>query len=138
MLGPLRKRFARSSVWAITICFTGAGLAGAKDVFFFRSVGELTITEGALPMGAEGRFAHRDQGIGFTADWQLRTARQPYASLDVPGEIYLVYYPKRGGIGGQQLPGAELNDLFHNADSRIMPPEPRLFGSAAHFASRLI
>ena len=26
---------------------------------------------------------------------------------------------------------------FHNADSRIMPPEPRLFGSAAHFASRL-
>jgi hypothetical protein len=31
-----------------------------------------------------------------------------------------------------------MDSVFHNADSRIMPPEPRLFGSAAHFASRLI
>ena len=114
MLGPLHKVFARSSVWAITILLTGTGLAEAEDVFFFRSVGELTITEGRLPMGAEGRFADRDQGIAFTADWQLHTARGPYASLDLPGEIYLVYYPKRGGIGGQQLPGADLNDLFHD------------------------
>ena len=51
------------------------------------------ITEGALPMGAEGRFAQRDQGIGFTSDWQLRAARQPYASLDGPGEIYLDTIP---------------------------------------------
>ena len=45
----------------MTILLTGTGLARAEDVFFFRSVGELTITEGALPMGAEGRFAQRDQ-----------------------------------------------------------------------------
>ncbi|MFI5460521.1 MAG: hypothetical protein ACHRXM_34335, partial [Isosphaerales bacterium] len=114
MLGPLRELMARSSVWAITIWLGGTGVAAAQDVFFFRSVGELTITEGTLPMGTESRFAQRDQGIGFTADWQLRTARQPYASLDGPGEIYLVYYPKRGGIGGQQLPGADLNDLFQD------------------------
>jgi len=98
----------------MTILLTGTGPARAEEVFFFRSVGDLTITEGALPMGAEGRFAQRDQGIGFTGDWQLRTARQPYASLDVPGEIYLDNDPTRGGIGEQQRPGADLDDLFHD------------------------
>ena len=80
----------------------------AEEILFFRSVGDLTITEGALPMGAEGRFAQRDSGIGFTGDWQLRTARQPYASLDGPGEIYLDTDPKRGGTGDQQRPGTDL------------------------------
>ena len=62
MLGPLRNRFARSSLWAMTIFLTGTGLAGAEDVFFFRSLGELTITEGALPMGAESRFPPATKG----------------------------------------------------------------------------
>ena len=114
MLGLLRKLMARSSIWAITILLTGTGLAGAEDIFFFRSVGDLTITEGALPMGAEGRFAQHDQGIGFTGDWQLRSARQPYASLDGTGEIYLDLAPKPGRIGDQGFPGTDLNDLFHD------------------------
>jgi hypothetical protein len=114
MLRPIRKLMARSSIWAITILLTGTGLAGAEDVFFFRSVGDLTITEGILPMGAEGRFAQRDQGIGFGSDLPLRTARQPYASLDSPGEIYLDLASKRERIGDHGLPGPDLDDLFHD------------------------
>jgi len=98
----------------MTILLTGPGLAGAEDVFFFRSISELTITEGALPMGAEGRFAQRDQGIVSTADWQLRTARQPYASLDDPGEIYLDSDPKSGGMRDHPLPATDLNGLFRD------------------------
>src|SRR5262249_31132339 len=37
------------------------------------------------------------------------------------------------------LPRPEFHDaMCHNAYSPIMPPEPRLLGSTAHFASRLI
>ncbi len=114
MFAPFRKLAARSLVWAMTILLTGSGLARAEDVFFYRSLGDLTITEGALPMGAAGRFDQRDQGIGITADRQLRAARQPYAALDVPGEIYLDNDPTRGGAGEQGRPGADLNDLFHD------------------------
>ncbi|HKI18557.1 MAG TPA: hypothetical protein VKA15_11785, partial [Isosphaeraceae bacterium] len=113
MLGPFRKLIARSLVWAMTILLTGTGLAGAEDVFFLRSIGELTITEGALPMGAESRFAQRDQVFVLSGGLPLMV-RQPYASLDVPGEIYLDNDPKRGGIGEQQRPGLDLNDLFHD------------------------
>ncbi len=114
MFCPFLKLVARSSIWATVFWLTGTGQAGAEDVCFFRSVGELTITEGNLPMGAEGRFAQREQGIDFTSDWQLRTARQPYASLDVPGEIYLDNDPQRGGTAEQSHPGIDLNDLFHD------------------------
>ena len=64
---------------------------------------ELTIAE-SFADGAEGRLAQRDLGIGFTSDWQFRTARQAYASLDVPGDIYLDNYPQRAGVGEQRLP----------------------------------
>ncbi len=114
MFCQLLKPVARFSIWASVLLLTVTGPAGAEEICIFRSVGDLTITGGALPMGTEGRFAQRDQGIGFTSDWQLRTARQPYASLDVPGEIYLDNDPKRGGIGEQQSPGIDLNDVFHD------------------------
>ncbi len=114
MFGPLRKRFAGSSLWAMTICLTGTGLAAAEDVFFFRSLSELTITAGALPMGAESRFPSRNQGIDSTADWQLRAARQPYASMDGQGEIYLDSDPKSGGTRDHPVPASDLNGLFRD------------------------
>ncbi len=36
-------------------------------------------------MGAEGRFAQRDLGIGFTADWQLRNGQAAVRVLGRPG-----------------------------------------------------
>jgi hypothetical protein len=114
MLGPLRKLMAQSSIWAVTILLTGTGLAGAEDVFFYRAIGDLTIPEDALPKGAEGRFTQRDPVIGFTADWQLRAARQPYASLDGPGEIYVDSDPKSGGMRDHPRPATDLNGLFHD------------------------
>ncbi len=113
MFRPLRKLFARSSAWAIAIWLAGAGLARAEDVFFFRSVGDLTMTEGTLPMADKGRFTQPIQ-FSFTADWQLRTAREPYASLEGPGEIYLDTDPNRGGIADQQRRGTELTHLYRD------------------------
>jgi hypothetical protein len=93
----------------------GAGPAAAQEVYFFRSTGELTLTEGALTWGAEGRFAHQVPPIGFSStDWLLRSVRQPYASLDGQGEIYLDSDPTRGAIGGQNLAGTDLDDVFRD------------------------
>jgi hypothetical protein len=104
----------------MTILLTGASLAGTEDdpalrrvPLFFRSVGELTITEGALPMGAQERFAQHDRPFVLSSGRPFMP-RQPYASLDVPGEIYLDNDFKRGGIGEQQRPGLDLDDLFHD------------------------
>ena len=114
MLGPFRKLTARSLVSAMAVLLSGTSLAGAEEILFFRSVGDLTITEGALPMRAEGRFAQRDSGSGVTGDWQLRNARQPRAAIDGLGEIYLDTDPKRGGTDDQQRPGTDLDDLFQD------------------------
>ncbi len=114
MFGPFGKLTARSFVSALAVFLSGTSLTAAEEILFFDLVGDLTITEGALPMGAEGRFAQRDLGIGFTGDWQLRSARQPYASVEGTGEIYLDLAPKPGRIGDQGIPGTDLNDLFHD------------------------
>jgi hypothetical protein len=114
MRGPLRTLTARSSVWVMMLWLAGTGVAWAEDVYFFRSVGDLTVIEGSLPMGAENRFAQRDQGVAVPFDWQLRTARQPYASLDGRGEIYVDSDPKSGGTRDHPLPATDLNGLFRD------------------------
>jgi hypothetical protein len=113
MLRPLCKVFRGSSVWAITIWLTGTALARAEDVIFFRSVGELTITERSLSTGDEKRVGGRDREVNFAADWQLDVTRQPYGSLDGPGEIYLDSDPRRG-IGSRLLNDATIDQLYRN------------------------
>jgi hypothetical protein len=98
------------AAWALVALTLLAGATRAEETHIVTTVGGLTITEGQLP-------EERPPG---DRRWRHREARQPYAVLDGPGEIYLDPDPEN-----RRWPGATHDRLEASDVVAIRLPEPR-------------